>query len=248
MIQKLAHQQAAAFQIPTTQVEKNGWWIDPPCLEVLGWRKYLPLKFFQWSHNYKEVRKEETVTLAMALQSCTVQSGMPLGVLCGAVQELHQCLAPLKEEGCLLKFEMLDVAEKDPMAPTPASAPSFPTPDPEEGQVILTPKESCTLEPEEAACLEGELTLIWGQYPARPPGVAHLLVTQTHASLGKGIPMRAQLDLHSWESLQVTISHGTAAGEVYYEYQSQVVMQASLQLALFKPSKQSDSPPRIQEL
>ena len=103
----------------------------------------------------------------MALQSCTVQSGMPPGVLCGVVQELHQCLVPLIEEGCLLKLDMLDVVEKDPMAPTPAPAPSAPTADPEGEDAILTPEEACPSVPEEAACSEGEPTLVWGQYPAR---------------------------------------------------------------------------------
>ena len=54
------------------------------------------------------------------------------------------------------------MAKKDPVATTPASAPYFPTQDPEEEQVILTPEESCTSEPEEAACSEGELILIQG--------------------------------------------------------------------------------------
>ena len=91
------------------------------------------------------------------------------------VQELHQCLAPLIEEDGLLNLEMLDVSEKDPVAPAPASAPSFPTPDPEEEeQVIQISKESCTSEPEEAAHSEGGLSLIWGRYPAIPPGFAHL--------------------------------------------------------------------------
>ena len=49
-------------------------------------------------------------------------------------------------------------------------------------------------------------------------------------------------------ALQVTLPHDPAGGEVCYEYQSWVVMQASLQLALFEPSKPSDSPPSIQEL
>ena len=138
------------------------------------------------------------------------------------------------EEDCLLNLEMLDVTEKDPMALAPVSAPSFPTPDPEEEQAILTAEESYTLEPEDAACLEGELTLIWGQYPARLPGFAHLLVTQNWAGLAMGIPLRAQLDLHSLGSLQVTISHGPAAMEVCYKYQFQVATQVSLQLALFQ--------------
>ena len=46
IIQNLACQQAMAFQIPATQLEKDGWWIISPCLEVLGWRKYLPPKYF----------------------------------------------------------------------------------------------------------------------------------------------------------------------------------------------------------
>ena len=91
-----------------------------------------------------------------------MQLGIPPEVLCGVVQELSQCLAPLLEEGCLLKFEILDVVEKDPIAPTHAATPSCPTPDPEEEKDILTLEESCTSEPEEAAFLEGELTFIWG--------------------------------------------------------------------------------------
>ena len=184
----------------------------------------------------------------MALQSCAIQLGMPPGVLCRGMQKVCQCLAPLIEEGCLLKLEMLDVAEKDPVAPTPASAPSSPPPDPEEEKVIPTLEESCTLEPEEAACLDGGLTLIQGQYPGRQLGFAHSPVTQTYASLGMGIPLGAQLDLCYLGSLQVTTSHSLAAREVKYEYQSQMVMQASLQLALFESSEPSDSPPRIQEL
>ena len=71
-------------------------------------------KNFQGNHDYLEVRREETVTLVVALQSCVVQSGTPPGVLCGPVQDLHQCLAPLIEEDGLLNLEMLDVAKKDP--------------------------------------------------------------------------------------------------------------------------------------
>ena len=100
----------------------------------------------------------------MALQSCAVQSRMTPGVLCGAVQELCQCLAPLIEEDSFLNLEMLDAAKKDPVAP--ASAPTSSTPDPEEeDQVIQVPEESCTSEPEETAHLEGGLHLIPGRYP-----------------------------------------------------------------------------------
>ena len=98
--------------------------------------------------------------------------------------------------------------EKDPMAPAPASAPSSPTPDPEEEeQVMQVPEGSCTSEPEEAAHSEGRLGLVWGRYPAIPPGFACLQVNQTHAGLARHIPLGAQLDLHSLGSLEVTISH-----------------------------------------
>ena len=69
---------------------------------------------------------------------------------------------PPIEEDCLLNLGMLDVEEKDPVAPVSASAPSSSTQDPEEEQAVLIPKESCTSEPEEASCSEGGLTCIWG--------------------------------------------------------------------------------------
>ena len=55
---------------------------------------------------------------------------MPLIVLCGVVQELLQCLAALLEGDSLLGMKVLDVAEKDPMASAPVSAPASPTPEP----------------------------------------------------------------------------------------------------------------------
>ena len=101
--------------------------VDCPTLSgSVGWSKYLPLKDFQGHCDYQEVRREETVTLAVALQSCAVQSGTSPGVLCGAVQDPYQCLAPLIEKDGLLNLEMLDVAKKDPLAPT--STPTSSTP------------------------------------------------------------------------------------------------------------------------
>ena len=64
------------------------------------------------------VQAKVTVALAKALKRFTVHSRMPLGVLYRAVQELHECLASVIQSSNLLDLEMLDVAEKDPMAPT----------------------------------------------------------------------------------------------------------------------------------
>ena len=127
---------------------------------------------FHGSFDYSEVRKEEMVTLVMAVQNCAVQSRPPPGVLCEVVQELCQYLAPLLEGDCLLNLEMLDVTAKDPVAP--ASASVSPTPDPEkEEQIVQISEESCTSEPEEAAHSEGGLDLLQGRYPAIPLGFAH---------------------------------------------------------------------------
>ena len=53
------------------------------------------------------VQAEETVPLGKALQRCTVHSRIPLGVLCGAVQELHECLTPIVERGDQFDLHML---------------------------------------------------------------------------------------------------------------------------------------------
>ena len=60
---------------------------------------------------------EETVALANAVQRCIVHSGMPPGVLCRVVQELHECLTSMVQSGNMLHLEMLDVAEKESVAP-----------------------------------------------------------------------------------------------------------------------------------
>ena len=162
-----------AFQLHTTQQKKDDWLTAPSCLGILGWRNYLPLKDFHGIYDYWEVRREEMITLAMALKRCMVQLGMLPGVLCGAVQELCQCLAPLLEGGDLLNLEMLDIAEKDPVAPTPASASPTPEPKEEEQITLQVSKEPCTSEPEEAAHSVGGLDLIWGRFPSVPLGIAH---------------------------------------------------------------------------
>ena len=102
---------------------------------------------------------------------------MPLGVLCGVVQKLHQCLALFLEGDSLLNLKMLDVARKDPVAPAPASAPASSTPEPKEEEhiTIWVPEEPRHSEPEEAAHLAGRLDLVWGRFPSIPPGsVTHM--------------------------------------------------------------------------
>ena len=116
-VKELAHWQAVAFRLPATQMEKGCGWTTLPCLGVLGWKDYMPLKEFQGVWDYQVVQREEMVALAMALQRYAFWSGMLLGVLCKAVQELHRCITPLVKQGDLLDLDMLDVAKNDPVAP-----------------------------------------------------------------------------------------------------------------------------------
>ena len=129
------------------------------------------------------------------------------------------------------------------MAPDPASVPFPPTPELEEEEqtTLQVPGEPCTSEPEEAAQSEGRLDLMQGRFPSIPLGFVHSLANQTHAGLAGDIHLGAQVDLCPLGSLQVTISHDLAAGEVLYEHQSQVITQASLQLPSLNPSNHMTS-------
>ena len=61
---------------------------------------------------------KETVPLAKALQRCAVHLRKPPGALCRVVRELHECLTSVVQSGNMLDLEMMDVAEKDHVAPT----------------------------------------------------------------------------------------------------------------------------------
>ena len=78
------------------------------------------------------------LALAWALQRCTVQSGMPPGMLCGAVQELCRFLTPLLKKGDLLSFTILDVVEKDPIT-LPVLTERVLSPEPREEEPINLP-------------------------------------------------------------------------------------------------------------
>ena len=192
----------------------------------------------------------------MAFQRCAVHSGMPPGVLCRAVQQLHRCLSPLLEKGNLLDLEMLDVARKDPMTPAPAERASSLRPRVEEPVGVPTPNELSALEPEEAAQSE-DLALVQRRLLA-PPGFTLSWVNKSGSSpleeadwlvsIPLEIPQDAQLDLTSFGSLQVTISHYLEMGEVWYQCQTKVITHTSLQLALPKSSDQPDSSPQTEEL
>ena len=71
------------------------WLVECSALPVLRQKDFLPpLTEFQGIWDIQMVRWEEMVVLVWAPQLCTIQSRMPPGVLCRAVQEFHMsCLA-----------------------------------------------------------------------------------------------------------------------------------------------------------
>ena len=112
----------------------------------------------EWSDGTK------MVTLAQALQQCTIQSWMPPGMLCRAVQELLRCIALLHEKGDLLDITKLDVVEKDPVTPSiPTERASSPEqksgPLEEEPTALPAPIIQEASEHEGAAC-PGKLALV----------------------------------------------------------------------------------------
>ena len=182
-----------------------------PCLEVLGQGNNFPKRF---PGELWLLRSEE------GRDSCP---GCGSSELCCAIWNASRSAMWSGAGGLPMSWpphwgwqspELEDVAccRKDPLTPALASAPSSPTPDPEEEeQVLLIPEESYNTEPEKTAHLEGGLDLVWSRYPTRPLGFAHSQANQTCAGLVRGISLGVQLDLPSLGSLQVSISHGPVA-------------------------------------
>ena len=116
----MAHQQTAVFCLLASQKKVHGTWITPTCLAVLRRKEYLGPKKPQMTLDYWEMQREETITLAIILQWCAIQAGTPPDIFCGAVQELHEHLALVLEEGNLfiMEKEIWEGVSKDPMAVT----------------------------------------------------------------------------------------------------------------------------------
>ena len=116
-VKELARKQAAAFRLPTARKKNSAG--GAPLLAWLAWGclDFLPLSspMIQGPWDIHIVRRDETVALAWTLQWWAIQSGSPLGILCGRVQDLHRCLMPLIEKDYLIDTSMLEVVEAEPM-------------------------------------------------------------------------------------------------------------------------------------
>ena len=128
---------------------------------------------------------------------------------------------PLLERGDLLNFDMLDVVIKDPMTLAPEEKASLP----EELISVPTHSKLTTSEPEEAAQPE-DFDLVPKRSPLALPGFSRSWANESSSSLPEqadwpmSIPLGAQLDFASLESLQVTISHYPVTGKLQCEYLS----------------------------
>ena len=227
--------------------KKSSWWDVPPCLAGLKVGDFLPLLFQGWQ-DIRVVRRDKMVFLAWALHRCAMQSGAPLGRLCGAVQDLCQCLTYFIEMDGLLSISMLDVAEGKPMT-SPKPAEKTGPPDESEPQE----EESTTAQAlDRPDALESggtgssvELVMCRGICDLHHLYLlGHWLMSLAYpledVDSSISIPMGAQFDLHSLGSLQVMISYNPMMGEVWYPYQSRVILQISLQL---DPPESLDWPP-----
>ena len=173
-------------------MEKDCRWTVPPCLGVLGQKAYLPLKEFQGVSDYQVVWKEKMVALAMVLQRCADQSGMP--------SEKDPTAPLIPTEGA----SALEPRAEEPIGlPLPDKPPTS------------EPKEAAHWEELVLVWMRRPLappgfTLLWEDESGPPP--------LENADWLVSIYLAAQLDLAHFGSLQVIVSHYPAIGEVWYQY------------------------------
>ena len=146
---------------------------------------------------------EETIALAKALQSCAICCRIPLGVLCGAMQEHHEYLASIIQSGNFLDLGMLNVAEKDSVAPASEDRAPSSIPRAEQPISITASSMPSTSEPGEATQPE-EFTLVPRQRPLPSPGFSHFWANDSdqppleQAFWPMHMPWGAQLDFVSF--------------------------------------------------
>ena len=151
---------------------------------------------------------------------------MPPGVLCRAVQELCRCLTPVIESGNQFDLDMLNVAERDPVAHTSAERVHIADTREEEPISVPAPSYPLASEPEEAVQPE-ELALVPREdhhapwvYPFMGRWVWTTLLEEADWPVSMSIG--AQLGLTSMESAANDhIPLPSNGHEVQCQYQSQ---------------------------
>ena len=117
-IQWMAKRQAASFWLIAAQAKILGWWDPPPSLSALHRDAFLPPGGLQGLWDIWETRKENTLALAKALQSCCKWSGWPYNMMCRVTQDLQRCMGDLMQFGeeDILEIPLLEPADDMPIA------------------------------------------------------------------------------------------------------------------------------------
>ena len=197
-------------------------------------KEYLAQVDLRMTWNYWEVWREETLVLAIVLQRCVIHAGASQNVFCRAVQEFHDCLVPMGEEGNLfiMEMEIWEGVRKDPMATTPSKGSLHQQLEWRSLPVLL--HLSLYLHQMGRGCVS------WGPGPGAKKVATTTLRFSPLGSDNPAIPpledmyrhgtkaMGTLLDLTALVSLQVTISHTPVTGEVHYHLQAQSITRRSL--------------------
>ena len=173
-------------------------------------------------------------------------------MFCGVVQELCKCLVHVIEEADLfnMETEILEGARRSLVAPTSLKRALSPIPRVEEPTSAPVPSPPPASKLEGAASPE-ELALVPKRWlpphrfvPLDEDEPEILPLEDVYGPVA--MPMGTLLDLTALESLQVTISHILATGEVHYHLQAQSVTRMSLSGT--SSQEQLKPSPKIKEL
>ena len=85
--------QVIAFRVSLAQQKASSWWETSPALQGLCLQDFHPPASNPW--NIWAIHEEKTLASARAVQACAEVSRAMPRVLCRAVRELQQCMAPL---------------------------------------------------------------------------------------------------------------------------------------------------------
>ena len=158
-----------AFRLPTTQLEKDGWWSTLPYLGMLGWRDYLPPKDFQGVWDYRVVWFEEMVALAMALQRCAIHSGMPQGSTLWNSTRAPQMPHPSTWEGWSARSQNVGCSEEGPHNSCTCRKGLTTETQSRRTQSVHPPLMSHPLWSPEVAAQSEELAMVQRRRPPAPP-------------------------------------------------------------------------------
>ena len=164
------------------------------------------------------VRQEKTLALAWALQTHTMESGFPTGVLCESAQELQKCMAPL------MAFSSDKIVKASFLRPTGEEHKTSPTP--EEETTLLDEVEPPQV-PEQLQVHELVHLSEWIATPAASPHPSFLTISLPFPE-GKEVPAMNQSEHNQCRPVGLCLLRGEWQGvqmveDVFDAYSSALV-------------------------